>query len=217
MGAPSSSRRRSALAARRGIFARLGTTPAAPTPPSPSRAAEARSSAPALALRPRPPRTVASTTSRASGASRHAATCLVATALPAAAASCPRAGPCGSGPDRPGSPRVGATAAPRPGPRGTLALGQQVPAHAALGLELLQLANARRGQRGSERRVLSNSAAPSADQCAALGLGGGSACAGRDAAHRRAPHAPDESTTCIKDLHARAKTARTLAFPGKRL
>ena len=137
VGAPSSSRRRSALAARRGIFARLGTTPAAPTPPSPSRAAEARSSAPALALRPRPPRTVASTTSRAGGASRRAATCLVATALPAAAASCPRAGPCGSGPDRPGSPRVGATAAPRPGPRGTLALGQQVPAPAALSLELL--------------------------------------------------------------------------------
>ena len=217
MGAPSSSRRHSALAARRGTFARLGTTPAAPTPPSPSRAAEARSSAPALALRPRPPRTVASTTSRAGGASRRAATCLVATALPAAAASCPRAGPCGSGPDRPGSPRVGATAAPRPGPRGTLALGQQVPAHAALSLELLQPANARRGQRGSDRRVLSNSAAPSADQCAALGLGGGSACAGRDAAHRRAPHAPDESTTCIKDLHARAKSARTLAFPEKRL
>jgi len=73
------------------------------------------------------------------------------------------------------------------------------------------------GQRGSDRRVGSNSAAPSADQCAALGLGGGSACAVRDAAHRRAPHAPDESTTCIKDLHARAKTARTLAFPEKRL
>ena len=70
-----------------------GGADAGVTPPSPSRAAEARSSAPALALRPRPPRTVASTTSRAGGASRHAATCLVATALPAAAASCPRAGP----------------------------------------------------------------------------------------------------------------------------